>query len=242
IKPEATGVVQEQDLTALDVLAARADAVGAELLVEGRDFAVEPRELGVGGQRLSVRGPRARYTDLALPLFGEHQAHNAAAAIAACEAFLDRELDSESLRHALAGATSPGRLEAVSRHPLVVLDGAHNPHGARALAAALPEAFLWDRLHLVVGVLSTKDAAGIVEPLVAPADAIYACRNASPLALAEEELALACRRAGAESVSEFATVADAVAAAEAAAVEEDLILVTGSLYTVADARPRYVKE
>ncbi|MGH2696718.1 MAG: glutamate ligase domain-containing protein, partial [Actinomycetota bacterium] len=165
------------------------------------------------------------------------QALNAATAIVAAESFLGTALTEDALREALAGATSPGRLEVVSRHPLVVLDGAHNPDAARALAEALPEAFVWDRLHLVIGVLETKDVAGIVgalAPLVARA---HAARNSNPRTLSTERMTEACRAAGIEDVEAHPSVAAAVEAARAEAGEDDLILVTGSLYTVADARP-----
>ena len=132
-------------------------------------------------------------------------------------------------------ADSPGRLEVVGRHPLIVLDGAHNPAAAEALAAALREAFAWTRLHLVVGEFTNKDLGGVLRALAPLADAGYATAVASVRARSPKEVA---RAMAAESVSAeaFGTVREALAAARAAAAEDDLILVTGSLYTVADAR------
>ena len=98
----------------------------------------------------SVRVGHGAYPDLFVPLFGEAAARNAAAAVAAVEALLGRALDQDAVRQGLAAASSPGRLEVVGRHPLIVLDGAHNPDAADALVGALPEAFAWHRLHLVM--------------------------------------------------------------------------------------------
>lgn len=241
IKEDAIVIAHDEPEEALAVVEARAAEVGARVRLRDRDFGVRSAQQAVGGQRLVIGGLNGEYEDLFLPLFGRHQADNAAAAIAACEAFLNRELNDDSLRQALAGVTSPGRLEAVSRHPLVVLDGAHNPDAAVALAETLPEAFVWRRLHLVVGILETKDVAGILAPLAARTTVAYACANTNPKSLDPDRLAAACEAAG-MTVDVFPTVDRALDAAEDAEEEDDLILVTGSLYTVADARPRYVRD
>jgi dihydrofolate synthase/folylpolyglutamate synthase len=233
-------VIEDPSPEVLPVIEARADELGCPTVAHGRDYWIDERASAVGGQQMTVRTKSTEYTDLFLPLFGAHQADNAAAAIVACEAFLGSNLNEASLREALSGATSPGRLEVVSRHPLVVLDGAHNPSAASALTAALPEAFVWKRLHLVVGVLETKDVAGILAPLATRTSVAYACANSNPKSLDPERLAAACDAVG-MTADVFPEVADALDAAEANAEEDDLILVTGSLYTVADARPRYVR-
>jgi dihydrofolate synthase/folylpolyglutamate synthase len=211
------------------------------LLLEDRDWALETRVPAVGGQALRVRGLRATYEDLVLPIHGEHAAHSAAAAIAAVEAFLERALDEETVRRALGTATAPGRLEVVGRHPLIVLDGAHNPAAAEALSTALPEAFTWDRLRLVVGVFSNKDVEGIADELAPLADEVYACATRSVRARPATEVGAAFASRGLAAQA-FASVAEALAAARADAAADDLILVTGSLYTVADARRALLEE
>jgi dihydrofolate synthase / folylpolyglutamate synthase len=239
IKEGATVVVQDPGPDALGVIQARAEEAGATLVLRDRDYRLTERIPAVGGQQVAVAGLHAAYEDVAIPLHGLHQAENAATAVVAAEAFLGRALSEEPLREALGGATAPGRLEVTSRHPLVVLDGAHNPDAARALASSLPEAFTWDRLHLVVGVLATKDARGILDALAGLApDAAYACASSNPKALPAERMATACREAGMVA-SAYGSVGQALDAAEEAAGETDLVLVTGSLYTVADARPRF---
>lgn len=240
LKEGTRAVVREQRSEALKVLQARAAEVGAILHLEGEDFGVPVRDLAVGGQRLAIRGLRGEYPGLTLPLHGEHAARNAAAAAAAAELVLDRELGAEALREALAGASSPGRMEVVSRHPLVMLDGAHNPAGTEALAAALGEAFIWERLYLVLAVLETKDAGGIVSALASRTTSAFTCASRHPRAMDPERLATVAERAGIPAIA-HPTVDAALDAAEAAAGPDDLILVTGSLYTVADARPRYLR-
>jgi dihydrofolate synthase/folylpolyglutamate synthase len=241
IKPSKTVVCREQPDEAMRVIRARSDEYEAELLVEGEAFDALDRRPAVGGQQLRVRTPRATYDELFLPLFGEHSARNAAAAVTAVEALLGRELSHDAVRAALASASSPGRLEIVSRQPLVVLDGAHNPAGAAALATALREAFTWDRLHLVLAISENKDVDGIVSELVPLADRVYATRNASERSSDAERTRAAAEALGAVVVSS-ASVDAAIGAAKADASEGDVIVVTGSLYTVADARRALAEE
>ncbi|MGH2739350.1 MAG: bifunctional folylpolyglutamate synthase/dihydrofolate synthase [Actinomycetota bacterium] len=239
IKPGATAVVREQRPDSMEVLTRRSAEVGATVVLEGREFELSERDPAVGGQRIALRGFHDTYDDLFLPLHGEHQSRNAAAAVASCEVLLGRALNHDALREALGAVESPGRLEVVSRHPLVVLDGAHNPDAAQALATAIGDAFSWQRLHLVIGILETKDGDAIAAALASRADTVYACANSNAKSRSGSETADICRRAG-MSTAAYETVGGALDVAEAAADEADLILVTGSLYTVADARPRYV--
>ena len=236
IKPGSAVVAREQPDEALAVVEAQCHEVGATLHLEGREWELAGRIQGVGGQVLSIRGIHETYRDLRLSLFGDHAARNAAAAVTAAECFLDRALKGDAIAESLAGARSPGRLEVAARHPLVVFDGAHNPAGAHALVAALPEAISWDGLFLVLGVSSNKDVDGIVRELapLRPA-AVFATASSSVRAAPPERVAEACDRAGlpAETVP---SVEEALEAARSLAGPTDLILVTGSLYTVADAR------
>ena len=235
VKEGKIAVVREQEPEALDVIAERCEEMLASMVLEGREWALEARVPAVGGQALRVRGLDTTYEDIVLPIHGEHAAHNAAAAVAAVEALLERALDEDAVRGAFAGATVPGRLEVVGRHPLIVLDGAHNPAAAEALTAALPEAFAWERLRLVVGVFANKDLEGIAARIAPLADEVFACVTTSVRARPAEEVADAFSRRGV-ATQVFPDVQGALDAARADAGEGDLILVTGSLYTVADAR------
>jgi len=235
VKQGKVAVVREQEPEALAVIRDRCEQAIASMLLEGREWALESRVPAVGGQALTVHGLGATYEDLVLPIHGEHAAHSAAAALVAFEALVERPLGEEAVRRAFASATVPGRLEVVGRHPLIVLDGAHNPAAAEALAAALPETFTWDRLRLVVGVFSNKDLEGIAERLAPLADEAYACATGSVRARSPAEVAEAFSRRGIPTRA-FADVREALEAVRSDAGETDLILVTGSLYTVADAR------
>jgi dihydrofolate synthase / folylpolyglutamate synthase len=240
IKAGKIAVVREQRPEALAVIEARCTEMEATLLLEGREFEMETRSRGVGGQVITVRGRHGRYEELFLPLFGEQLARNAAAAVVACESLLDRALDVRSVRAALGSATSPGRMEVVGGRPLVMLDGAHNPDAAEALATALQDAFTWRRLHLVIAMFADKDVETVTALLGPLADRAYACLNSNPRAAPVERLAAALENAGVAEIEGHPTVSEAVRAARDVAGKEDVILVTGSFYTVADARPMFV--
>jgi dihydrofolate synthase/folylpolyglutamate synthase len=237
LKPGKVGVIREQDHEeAALVLARRADEVGSRLFHEGADWEVEEELLAVGGQSFRLRGLHATYEDLFLPLFGTYAVHNAAAGVVAIEALTEQALDEEALRQGLAAVRSPGRLEVVGHEPLVVFDGAHNPAGALALAEALVRSFTWERLHVVVAVSANKDVEGLVSPIAAIADVVYATRNDSVRSAEPEAVVEAARAAGADEVRLLPGVAEALLAARAEATSGDAILVTGSLFTVGDAK------
>jgi len=236
VKPGKVVVAREQPhADAMRVIEARADEVDATVLLEGRDWELEVRVPAVGGQQLRVRAEHATYDDLYLPMFGEHAARNVAAAVVAVEATFRQKLEEEATRAAIAAVRIAGRLEVVGREPLLVLDGAHNPPGAEALARSLGESFAAERLHVVLAVSSNKDLDGVIAPLAPITDAWYAAQNESVRSFPSEHVAERIAAAGGR-VADLGTVAEMLAAARDAAAPEDLILVTGSLYTVADAR------
>ena len=236
IKAGKTAVVRSQDPEAALMLARRADEVGAGLLHEGADWEVEETLLAVGGQSFRLRTPRAAYEDLFLPVFGEYSVANAAAGIVAFEALTEHGLDEGALREGLTSVRAPGRLEVVGREPLIVLDGAHNPGGAAALAAALPRTFTWERLHLVLAVSANKDVEGVVAPLAILADRVFAARYDGARSAPAEAVSKAARAIGAGEVVEHPSVAGAIAAARDLATPRDAIVVAGSLFTVGDAK------
>ena len=219
---------------ALDVIEARAAEMDATVRLEGRDWQIAARVPAVGGQQFRVEGASSAYDELFVPMFGEHAVANATAAIVAVEAALGHALDPDATRAAIAGVRIPGRLEIAAREPTVLLDGAHNPAGAEALARAMVEAFSWERLHVVLAVSSDKDLDGIVAALAPLADAWYAARNDSVRSFPVEHVAERIAAAGGR-VADLGTVGEMLAAARDAAAEGDVILVTGSFYTVADA-------
>lgn len=191
IKPGATVVAAAQQPEALAELRAAAEADGAELRIAGEDFGLEADIAGVGGRLVSVRGLAGRYDELFLPLLGRHQSENAALAIAAVEAFFGggRELRRELVEQGLAESSSPGRLQLIGQEPTVLIDAAHNPHGARALAEAIREGFAFERLVLVVGMLADKDAEGFIRELAPVATHLVATQSDSPRARDADDLA-----------------------------------------------------
>lgn len=192
IKPGAIVVSARQDDDVLAVIEARVAEVGATLRLAGRDFDVESRQVAVGGQLLTLRGSAATYPDVFLPLHGAHQAENAACALVAAEAFFGggrRPLRSAAVTEAFAQVSSPGRLELVARAPAVVLDAAHNPAGARAIARTLRESFGFDRVVGVLGVMADKDVAGVLAALGGVLDEVVLSQNATTRAMPAHDLA-----------------------------------------------------
>jgi dihydrofolate synthase / folylpolyglutamate synthase len=239
VKPGAEVVTAFQDPEALTVLSEVAERNDATLAVEGGAFAVLDSRVAVGGQLLSIRGLAGEYRDLALPLHGRHQAENAAVAIAAVEAFLGRavRLADDVLEAGLGAVTSPGRLQLVSTDPTVLLDAAHNPHGAIALVAALGEAFDFDELVFVLGVVADKDAAGIVRALAPTGARFVVTRSESDRAVPAEQLAaVVAGVVGPERVEVAERLEDALDEARdwAARGEKRGIVVTGSITLVGD--------
>lgn len=166
IKPHQIVVIARQPEEALDILLERAREVDAVVRLEDRDFEVVDRQMGVGGQMVSIRTPSALYEDVFVPLLGEHQAHNAAAALVATESFLGgRELDGTVVERGFMAATSPGRLQVLRTSPTVVVDAAHNPAGARVLRAALEETFDFRHVVGVFSAMADKDVEGMLGEL-----------------------------------------------------------------------------
>lgn len=246
IKPGAQVVVGPQAPEVLAVLRARADEVGATLHLWEDAHAVTDRRLAVGGQYLSLRVGDRTIDDVMLPLFGAHQADNAAVALAAMAAFLGPSFDRMSddlIRRGFQVVTSPGRLEIVHRGPTVLLDGAHNPHGATTAAAAVAEAFDFRSLVLVVGCLADKDVDGILRPWKDLANHVVVTQAPSPRALPLDAMEEAAARTWADTGVVVEAAADVAAALELAtglAGDGDGVLVTGSLYTVGAARDVYL--
>jgi dihydrofolate synthase/folylpolyglutamate synthase len=234
VKPGATFVLGETDPALQDVFAATA---AAAVWRQDVDFGCASNRLAVGGRVLDLRTPGARYDEVFLSLHGAHQGTNAAIALAAAEAFFGRPLDGDLVAEAFAGAQSPGRFEIVQRDPLLILDGAHNPDGAQAVVETLTEGFVvTGESRLVVGVLEGRDPVELLEILDAGSAAeVVCCSPDSPRALPADELAAHVRALGGQA-RVVPQVGDAVTAALAAADADDVVLVTGSLYTVGAAR------
>ncbi|WP_433275236.1 bifunctional folylpolyglutamate synthase/dihydrofolate synthase [Pseudonocardia xinjiangensis] len=254
IKPGAVAVLAAQDKAVAEVLLERCVEVDAQVAREGAEFGVREREIAVGGQRLTLQGLAGTYDDIFLPLHGEHQASNAVLALAAAEALIGagprQPLDPDAVRAAFAGVASPGRLERVAAGqgvPTVLIDAAHNPAGARALATALTTDFRFTRLVGVLAVMRDKDVRGILEELEPVLHEVVVTANSSPRVMDPDELgALAVEVFGSDRVSVEPVLATAVEQAGELAEEAGEsgvgVVVTGSVVTAGEVRALFAKE
>jgi folylpolyglutamate synthase/dihydropteroate synthase len=217
IKEGSIVVMAQQALPAAEVIMRKAAESRATVAREGIEFGVVDRDVAVGGQLLTIKGLNGGYDEIFLPLFGEHQASNAACALAAVEAFAGGaatageanleavtrgaapvpyeggegdagRLDPRLVRSGLAMAASPGRLEVARTGPTVLLDASHNPAGMEATVRTLTEAFGFTRLISVVAVAADKDVAGMLEHLEPVVEELVVTRNSSPRSMPPEEL------------------------------------------------------
>jgi dihydrofolate synthase/folylpolyglutamate synthase len=243
VKPTASVVSAAQMPEALAELQRAAELTESSLAVEGDAFGVESTTVAVGGQVVTIRGVAGRYDDLVLPLFGDHQAQNAAVAVAAVESFLgsgSQALDHDVLAEGLAAVTSPGRLQIVANEPTILVDAAHNPHGARALAKAIDDYFQFGRVVAVLSVLADKDAAGIVRALSGTVQQFVVTQSGSDRSVDADELAaIAVGMVGASRVVVETDLVAALRTArdlaeEAEGDEPGGVVVTGSITLVGD--------
>jgi dihydrofolate synthase / folylpolyglutamate synthase len=256
IKPSSIAVLAAQSPQVAPVLLARCAEVEATVAREGMEFGVLSREFAVGGQRLKLQGLGGVYDEIFLPLHGAHQASNAAAALAAVEAFFgagaSRRLDPEAIVQGFASVTSPGRLERLDTGPPVFADAAHNPHGARALAATLREELGFRRIVVMLATMRDKDVRGILAGLEPVTDELVVTRNTSPRALDVDELADAAVEVfGNDRVAIEPVFHEAIETATWLAVDHPLkhiprnirscVVITGSVVTAGEARTFYGK-
>jgi dihydrofolate synthase/folylpolyglutamate synthase len=250
IAMEKAGIVKEGSTVisavshpgALEVVAAACAEKGSELKLYGRDFqllyhltyGVDTEKIG---QALGIKGLLREYADLFLPLLGEHQGINAACAVAACEAFAasPAALSLDEVAAGLRRVTSPGRLEVVSLHPLVLLDGAHNPDGATRLARVIRDDLDFERLVMVLGILEDKDMQRMLKILLPLADTVVFTQSREERAAPARKLARMAREMGYDGVV-VEDIGEAVRFARTLASVTDMVCVTGSLYTVGEAR------
>ena len=235
-------LAQQQPEAAVELLR-RAAEVGADIAREGIEYELLSRAVAIGGQLISVKGINDTYEDIFIPLHGKHQALNAASALVAVEAFFgDQPLDIESVRAGFAAVTSPGRCEIVHRDPTLILDAAHNPHGARALAETLESEFTFDEVIGVVAIFGDKDATGVLRELEPFLNSVIVTQSSSPRAMPVEELEkIAVSIFGKDRVFPVASLGAAldraVEKAKRPLSDESVgVVVAGSVVTVGESR------
>lgn len=243
-KPESNVVLSAQTPEVAKVLLAKAAKVSANVFREGVEFSVKNRSLAVGGQVISLHGMFADIDEIYLPLYGIHQANNAAVALAAVEAFTQVKLDEDLIRSAFSKVKSPGRCEIVYTDPLVIIDAAHNPHGVAAIAQTINSEFDLELVIAVVAVLADKDADGILAGLVNSVDYLVITQSNSPRALSADQLSkVASRHFKADQIEVIPDLTAALTfAIEKATLANQInegvaaVLVTGSVATAGGAR------
>jgi dihydrofolate synthase / folylpolyglutamate synthase len=243
IKEQGFIVLAQQTPEAAVELLRRAAEVGADIAREGLEYSIDSRAIAVGGQLISITGLRGHYDDIFVPLHGKHQASNAAAALIAVEAFFgEQDLDIDAVRAGFANVTSPGRCEVIHRDPTIILDAAHNPHGAKAIAETMQSEFTFDEVTGIVALMADKDALGILQELEPILNQIIVTTNSSERSMSVAELnKLATQVFGADRVFAEETLKAAIDRAVKDAIrplsDESLaILITGSVVTVGEAR------
>ena len=253
IKEGGFVVLAQQKPEAAVELLKRAAEVGADIAREGVEYVIESRTLAVGGQLLTIKTPKDTYEDIFLPLHGKHQALNAAAALVAVEAFFgEQELDYEAVLAGFANVQSPGRCEVLHRDPTIIIDAAHNPHGAKALTETIQSEFTFDEVIGIFAAMGDKDVEGALVELEKVMDLVIVTKNSSPRSMAVAEVeAIASKIFGADRVFSAETLEAAIEKAIKDSVrplsEDTLgILITGSVVTVGEARTlvrkRYAKD
>jgi dihydrofolate synthase/folylpolyglutamate synthase len=245
-------LAQQQPEAAVELLKKAAE-VGADIAREGVEYFIESRTLAVGGQLLTIKSPKDTYEDIFLPLHGKHQASNAAAALVAVEAFFgEQELDYEAVLAGFASVQSPGRCEVLHRDPTIIIDAAHNPHGAKALTETIQSEFTFDEVIGIFAAMGDKDVEGALTELEKVMDSVIVTTNSSPRSMSiTDAQAIATRIFGADRVF----TADNLDAAIEKAIKDSIrplsedtlgILITGSVVTVGEARAivrkRFAKE
>lgn len=245
-------LAQQQSEAAVELLKKAAE-VGADIAREGVEYFIESRALAVGGQLLTIKTPKDTYEEIFLPLHGKHQASNAAAALVAVEAFFgEQELDYEAVLAGFANVQSPGRCEVLHRDPTIIIDAAHNPHGAKALTATIQGEFTFDEVIGVFAAMGDKDVKGALFELEKVMDSIIVTKNSSQrsMSVADAE-AIAISIFGADRVFSAESLDLAIEKAIKDSVRplsEDSIgiVITGSVVTVGEARAivrkRFAKE
>jgi len=235
IKPGSMVVTSPQADEVAQVIEKACRSCKAELIKVGSDVVWQSLGFDAERQSLEVKGRLGNYR-LSIPLLGRYQLENAATAVAALEVLAGRgfNISRDSIVSGLAKASWPGRFQILSRRPLLVVDGAHNPDSARKLRQSLVQYFDFARAILVIGVSSDKDVAGIISELVPLFDKVIVTRSRHPRAMALEQLIATFRRYGVE-VQAVEAVSEALSLALSMAGTGDLVCVAGSLFVVGEA-------
>jgi dihydrofolate synthase/folylpolyglutamate synthase len=239
IKPGAIVVSAAQKPEVQVILSSKAKETAERFVIAGKDFDLLDTNSSLVGQNFSLKGLAGKYEDMFMPIYGEHQAANAAVALAAVEAFLgngERRILDDIVRVSFADVTSPGRLQVIDREPLTILDGAHNPHGVRSLASALKRSFADPKAVGVIGILAGKNADQMLEALSQSFAKVIITSAKTDRAIEAAELAALAAKYWGSDVEMAESVAKAYQSAKETVARDglDAIVFTGSLSVVGE--------
>ncbi|MDX1765274.1 MAG: cyanophycin synthetase, partial [bacterium] len=239
IKPGVDVVTGERDPVSLGVIQDICESQGSRLIGLGRDFGCSEVILNKsdGSRTFDYSGDPHRWERMVIGMLGVHQVTNAAVALSALEVLMAQgvPVNEGALRRGFAAARWPGRMEILSRDPLIIVDGAHNPHAAAALKVTVESDLSYRRLVLVVGILNDKDIPAVVNPLLPLADRLVLTRPG--YARAADPQVVVGKIASTEVPLDVAgNIPEAIETALSFCDSDDLLLITGSLYTVGEAR------
>jgi len=217
----------------LAALKAAVQKAGGSLVDVAKEFSASVDPIG----NVTVRVGRSTFHEMPVSLPGEHQVENLALALRAVEALNARgfSINQDQVQMGVGNTRWPGRLEVVRTNPTVLLDGAHNPAGARALAAYLDTLGPEGKLYLVFGAMKDKDIDGLLAPILPHADKVFVTRATIDRAAEILPLEAAARKHHAD-VTGVASAAEALDRALSLATPNDTVLVTGSLLLIGDVK------
>ncbi len=239
IKPTSSVVLGVDQPDLLDIFLAKPRSA---LSILGQDLQLRSNTQAIGGRVLGIRTKHATYDQVFVPLFGPHQGQNAALAIGAAEEFFGRALDLDVTKAAFERVTSPGRMEVVSRAPLVVLDAAHNPAGMQSVRTGVLSDFSTiSNWHLVVSMLRGRDPEEMFRAIVSDRIvSVSVAKSRSLRAMDVDEICEGAKKAGL-GCQVYETVSEALEAEVSACGDGEGVIVCGSIYTVAEAREQMLK-
>ena len=230
--PQLIVVSAPQEKEAQEIIEKRCRKEKAKLYAVGKDIAWRARTVKRKSQSFEVRGIKRKYANLRIKLLGEHQWDNATLAIGMAEALENEHISSQAIRKGLMNARWPGRLEEAGKKPIIILDGAQNAASAGTLIRAIKKYFTYRKLILVLGISGDKDIRGICQVLGNIADRIILTKAQNPRAAECESI----KKFIAKPLEFTSQVKRAIVLAKHMAGYQDLILITGSLFVVAEAR------
>lgn len=238
IKKSGRVVLAPQQEQAAAVITGVCQSLQAEVCWVGKDVTYRKKTALSGQNCFDYQGKNINCFDLCFSLLGEHQIINAAVALTVIDFLIDLgyQITSQSVREGLLRTKWPGRIEVMNKNPLVIFDGAHNPHGALALARAIKNNFQYEKLIIVLGVLADKDIKGILRHLMPIADQLIITKPSNERAVEPENVKILADHIFTGSIFLETKINKALETALSQADRKDLICVTGSLYLLGESK------